>query len=94
MSNKAPGRTASGGTAVTEELLEQSAEEWENDSWSGRLVNVTVGRPRIAGEELVNVTFRIPKSRLGALDAMASRKGESRSEYLRNAVDQALVADA
>ena len=81
-------------SVLTDEVLEQLAGEWESDTWSGLLTNIVVGRPRIMGEELVNVTFRIPKSRLDIIEDMARRKGVKRSEYLREAVDKALVSDA
>ena len=82
------------GAELTEETMGRLADEWENDTWKGRLTEVSVGRPRIMGEELVNVTFRLPKSRLSTIEAVAKSKGETRSEYLRKAVDKALIADS
>jgi len=84
----------SNGTELDSEALGRLAKEWESDTWEGQLTDITVGRPRIMGEELVNVTFRMPKSRLKIIEAIALRKGETRSEYLREAVDKALVSDS
>jgi hypothetical protein len=94
MSDRTNAVTTGAGAEVTDEMFERLAGEWENDTWSGRLTDISVGRPRIMGEELVNVTFRIPKSRLTTIEAIAKRKGETRSEYLRDAVDKALAGDA
>ena len=94
MSEKEDTLIARNGTVLTDDTLDRLAEKWENDTWDGNLTNIQAGRPRIMGEELVNVTFRIPKSRLEAVGEMARQKGETRSQYLRQAIDRALVADA
>jgi len=93
MSGKKEKIITASGVELTEQMMDRLAHEWESDTWKGRLTEITVGRPRIMGEELVNVTFRIPKSRLSILEAVAKSNGETRSEYLRKAVDKALVAD-
>ena len=77
---------------LTDEMIEKFAQEWENDTWSGHLDKVVMGRPRISEEDLVNITFRIPRSRLTSIEKIAKENGETRSEFLRNAVDRALVA--
>ena len=94
MSAKADMVITSSGAEIADETLEEMAEAWEDDTWEGRLTAITAGRPRIFDEELVNVTFRIQKSRLETIETIAKRKGETRSEYLREAVTRALVADA
>jgi hypothetical protein len=94
MSKKRSTVITSTGTEITDDTLERLAAEWEGDIWEGHLTDISVGRPRIMGEELVNLTFRVPKSRLAIIEAMARRKGETRSEYLREAIDKALTADA
>ena len=94
MSGKRETIVTAKGTELTEEMMDHLAEKWESDTWEGRLTQVIVGRPRIMGEELVNVTFRIPKSRLSIIEAIAKSKGETRSEYLREAIDKALIADS
>jgi hypothetical protein len=82
----------SGGAEITDEMFEAMAAEYETGDWSGHLTEVVMGRPRISSEELVNVTFRVPKSRGAAIARIAKEKGETRSEFLRNAVDRAIVA--
>lgn len=70
------------------------SEEYENGDWSGGVGTVVPGRPRLYDEELETVTFRISKSRVRAIDARARRDGSARSQFLRQAVDAALLSDA
>ena len=37
------------------------------------------------------VSFRLPKSRIAAVEAVAKRRGESKSDFYRKAVDRALL---
>jgi hypothetical protein len=77
---------------VTEEQLDAWAEEYENDTWdASHLGKVIIGRPPLADEEVKPVTFRLPVSKIAALDARAAREGLSRSEELRLAVDDRLM---
>jgi hypothetical protein len=87
-------KTLKGDVAAAGEVFDRLAEEWERDTWKGQLTDISVGRPRITGDELVNVTFRVPRTRLDVLEAVAKQAGKTRSEYLRDALDRALVADA
>ena len=80
------------GVVLTDEMIDKLADEWENDTWSGSLGKVVMGRPRISDDELVNVTFRLPKSQIESIDRVAEKQGESRSEFLRNAAVRALVS--
>jgi len=93
MKENADKKTTDNSAGLTDAMLELRASEWENDTWDGHLTEIAVGRPRIMGEELVNVTFRLPKSRLDIIAEIAKRTGKTRSEYLREAVDKALVVD-
>jgi hypothetical protein len=81
------------GTVLTDEMLDKLAEEWENDTWEGSLGKVTMGRPRISSEELVGVTFKLPKSQVALVEKIARDKGETRSEFLREAVRKAAVSE-
>ena len=83
---------AKSGAEITDEMFEQMAEEWESGKWEGSLYDVKVGRPREFDEELRSVTFRLPASRLAALEAAAARTGRSRSDLLRDAVDRELLS--
>jgi uncharacterized protein (DUF1778 family) len=53
---------------------------------------ITPGRPRLYDEELRTISLRLPKSRLDAIDADAKARGESRSQFLRRAIDHELSA--
>ena len=77
---------------VTDEQLDSLAADYEAGDWKGRLGPVVQGRPRLYEEERRTISFRIPASRLQAIDAHAERHGKSRSEFLRQAIDDALLA--
>lgn len=83
-------RTESG-ELITDAMLDAMAEEYENGSWSGH-GKVALGRPRIYDEDMETVSFRIPKSRIAAVEAVAKRRGETKSEFFREAIDMALLA--
>lgn len=76
---------------VTDEQLDSLAADYEAGDWKGRLGPVVQGRPRLYEEEMRTISFRIPASRLQAIDAHAERNGKSRSEFLRQAIDDALL---
>ena len=77
---------------ITDEQLDSLAADYESGTWKGRLGPVVQGRPRLYEEEMRTISFRIPASRLRAIDAYAERSGKSRSEFLRQAIDDALLA--
>ena len=79
---------------VTEEQLDAWAEEYENGTWKGHLGEITPGRPRLYNEDLETISFRLPRSRINAIDAVIARKGGSRSDFLREAVDRELLANS
>ena len=62
----------------------------ENCQVGGKLLVVPPGRSRISEEELVTIAFKVPRSRRGELDRAAAARNESRSEFLRDALDAAL----
>jgi hypothetical protein len=77
---------------VTEQQLDEWAAEYENDTWdSSRLGKPVMGRPSIASEEVRPVTFRLPLSKIMALDQKATERGSSRSDELREAVREYLL---
>ncbi|MBC2888443.1 ribbon-helix-helix protein, CopG family [Gordonibacter massiliensis (ex Traore et al. 2017)] len=77
---------------VTEEQLDKEAEEYENDTWdASKFGKVVMGRPSLADEEVKPITFRLPVSKIAALDRRAAREGRTRSEELRLAVDDRLM---
>ena len=73
-------------------------EEWDALATEGRLpgtasgeVTRGPGRPQLYGEDLVSVTFKVPRSQRDAIDRRANSLGESRSEYLRRTTARDLV---
>jgi len=79
---------------VTADELEKSAEAYESGEWpAGRTTRI--GRPPFYDDdELESITFRLSKSRIRAIEAILAEKGKTRSEFLREAVDQALINNA
>ena len=77
---------------VTEEQLDSWAAEFESETWdASRLGRPVMGRPSIADEEVRPVTFRLPLSKIVALDKSALEHGRSRSDELRAMVDSYLA---
>jgi len=74
--------------------LRSDAKSYESGNWpEGK--TIIIGRPPLYdGDELENVTFRMRKSRLRAVDRAAKEAGKSRSEFLREAIDKALAGIA
>jgi len=83
--------TAENGQVITDEMFDKMAERHLSGDWDkSRIGKVVVGRPSIADEEVKTVIFRLPVSKISAIDACAAERGETRSQFLRNAVDSAL----
>lgn len=57
---------------------------------SGKVVRGP-GRPQMCGEDLVSVTFRVPRSQRDAIDRRARSLNESRSEFLRRMAAEAVA---
>lgn len=79
------------GIEITDELVERWAEPWERGEIPGTPGKIVVGRPRISAEDLATITFKLPKSQVAALDETAKRAGETRSQFLRSLVSEALA---
>ncbi len=84
------GFEADNGTVLTDEMLDKRAEEYEDGTWSGH-GEVTMGRPRLYDEDMGTVSFRLPCSRIRAVEAAAKRQGESKSDFFRRAIDRELL---
>ena len=84
------GFEADNGTVLTDEMLDKRAEEYEDGTWSGH-GEVAMGRPRLYDEDMGTVSFRLPCSRIRAVDAAAKRQGESKSDFFRRAIDRELL---
>lgn len=79
------------GVAVTDEMLDQMASEFEGGNWQGHLENVVLSIPK--AEEPTKVeTFRITSSRAAAVKKATKVHGISKSEFYRRAVDRELAA--
>lgn len=74
------------GSEITDEELERLADEWENDTWEGQLINISPGRPPHPNQELKPVTVKLPVAMLQAIAA----KGVNRSDFIRRAIAAAL----
>ena len=83
---------ADDGTVLTDELLDQWAKEYEDGTWEGHLGEVTYGRPKLYDEDMETISFRLPESRIKAVEVVAAREGKTKSEFFREAIDQALLA--
>ena len=81
------------GVLLTDELLDALANEYEDGTWEGS-GSVTRGRPRLYDEDTETISVRIPKSKIVEIDIVSKRSGESRSDFIRNAIDHALLAEA
>lgn len=81
------------GIILTDDDLETMAAEYESGEWEGHLENVVVNVPKTEKtDELEVVSFRLPKSRIAAIEAAIANHGMSKSEFYRKAVDRELVA--
>ena len=78
---------------VTSKQLDEWAAEYEGESWDtmsfGQIIQ---GRPRISSEELKPITVKVPASRVAAIQNIARKNGLSRSEFLRQAIDNEIIA--
>lgn len=77
---------------VDDDMLEEMAAEWESGEWNGHLENVLIGLPKQDADDLATVSFRLPKSRIAAVEAATKSRGISKSEFYRCAVDKELAA--
>lgn len=84
------GFEADNGTVLTDEMLDKRAEEYVDGTWSGH-GEVAMGRPRLYDEDMGTVSFRLPCSRIRAVEAAAKRQGESKSDFFRRAIDRELL---
>ncbi|MCL2338088.1 MAG: ribbon-helix-helix domain-containing protein [Firmicutes bacterium] len=76
------------GVIFTDDMFENLAKSYESGEWPGKPTGEIIrGRPRIAPEDSKTVTFKLPISKIMALDKIAESCGGTRSEALRQAVD-------
>jgi hypothetical protein len=78
---------------VTEDQLEAWAAEYDNETFNANdLGAATLGRPKIYNEDLETVSFRLPLSRIDAVEQTSKRLGISKSDFFRRAIDRELAA--
>ena len=83
-----------GGTTLTDDQIEELARKAEQGDYPGSpgaWVIRPQGRPTQFAEDLVTVTLRVPASMRDALDQKARAEGKTRSEFLRQAIAQAIA---
>lgn len=77
---------------VTDDQLEMEAREYETETWDpASMGRPFVGRPRLYDEDMETVTLRMPHSRILAVEEAARKLGQSRSEFMRGAIDERLL---
>lgn len=83
---------AEGGVEVTDKLLDEWAQPWEEGKAPGVAAGYVTapGRPRISDEPTKVVSLRLPISVIKACEEKAKRYGETRSQRMRDAI----IADA
>ena len=83
-----------GGTTLTDNQIEELARKAEQGDYPGSpgaWVIRPQGRPTQFAEDLVTVTLRVPASMRDALDQKARAEGKTRSQFLRQAIAQAIA---
>ena len=85
-------KTKSGATVTDDEIerLGEAAERGEYPGTPGEFI-VSPGRPRLSDEDLVTIAFKVPRSHRDALDRRAEAQGETRSQFMREALERALA---
>lgn len=83
------------GSILTEEMMDRIAEDAERGILPGKPGKYLIGppgRPRLSDEDLVTVAFKVPRSKREEMDEAAARRDQTRSEFLRDALDAALAS--
>ncbi|MCL2529004.1 MAG: CopG family transcriptional regulator [Coriobacteriia bacterium] len=88
--------TTKNGQVLTEEMINELGEACERGEYPGTpgdFIIAPKGRPPLyPDEELVTVAFKVPRSRIELLDKRAAEKRETRSQFMRELLDDALMA--
>lgn len=71
--------------------LSDQAEAGNYPGTPGEWIVRPQGRPALSDEELVSITFRVPRSQRDALDAKAESRGETRSQFMRETLTRELA---
>lgn len=73
------------GHVLTDDEIERRAKEWESGTWSGHLVTVRAGRPRLSSEPNANMSFKCPESGAELIARAARASGMKKSAFMRAA---------
>jgi hypothetical protein len=73
------------GYVLNDEEIERRAQEWEDGTWAGNLVEMRAGRPRLANEPNANLSFKCPKSGAEMIEKAAALAGVKKSAFMRDA---------
>lgn len=77
---------------LTEDDLDREASEYENATWNQKSFGkASPGRPRLYDEDMETVTLRMPRSKILAVEAVAERLGQTRSQFMRDAIDEHIL---
>lgn len=80
---------------VTSEQLDAWASEYESDDWSHmEFGEITQGRPKLCDEPLDTIVVKVPRSRVAAMKVVTSRRHETRSDFVRRAIENELMEEA
>ncbi len=74
------------GYVLTDEEIEKRAQEWEEGTWSGELVELRVGRPRLSDQPNANLSFKCPAPAADLIASAAKIEGVKKSAFMREAV--------
>ena len=83
-----------GGATLGDADFERMADEAQAGRYPGKPGEWVVrpqGRPPISDEELVSITFKMPRSQREAIDAKAASQGETRSQFMRRTLTRELT---
>ena len=73
------------GCVLSDEEIEARAQEWEDGTWKGHLVELRAGRPRLSDEPNANLSFKCPQSGADLIAKAAEVVGVKKSAFMREA---------
>ncbi|MBR2834353.1 MAG: hypothetical protein IKE43_01365 [Coriobacteriales bacterium] len=82
------------GAVLTDEDFDRLADEAELGNYPGKpgaWIIRPQGRPSLSDEELVTITFKVPRSQRDAVDREALIHNETRSQFMRRTLEAALA---
>lgn len=83
--------TTANNEVLTDAMLDDMARDYEEGTWTGS-GEVTMGRPKLYDEDMETVSFRLPRSRVAAVEAVTARLEMSKSDFYRRAIDHELLS--